>query len=50
MWTIQHIAIRIRVDVARERSESQHLQRVLAIVGERETVHAGGKDVEWRNP
>ena len=50
MWTIQRIAKRICVDVARQRSHSQRLQRVLAVVGERETVHAGGKDVQWRNP
>ncbi len=50
MWTIQRIAIRIRVDVVRKRRDPQHLERVLAVVGEGETVHTGGKDVLWRNP
>ena len=50
MWTIQRIAIRIRVDVARQWSDSQHLQRVLAVIGNGETVHTGGKDVPRRDP
>lgn len=48
--TTQGVTIDIRVDLTRERSYAQHVQRVLAVVGELKAVHAGGEDMQLRNP
>ena len=46
----QGIPVGIRVDLARQRSNAQHSQRVLAVIGKHEAVDARDQEMQWRNP
>ncbi len=46
----QGVAVRVGVDLTRQGRHAQRLQRVLAVVGERQTVDARAQDMKPRNP